>query len=147
MQRTLAVLTVLFAAIGARADGDQLLGVWLNEPGDGLIRIERSGDSYKGTIIGAPRDTRSDPNARDVNNPDPALRDRPLIGLVLMGNYRFDGKRWSGGWIYDPDAGKQYKSRLQLNSDGTLEVRGYIGAPMFGRTQTWTRSSASAVGE
>ena len=147
LPRALIALSLALAAATTHADGDRLLGVWMNEPGDGLIRIERAGEQYAGTIIGAPAGTRSDPDARDVKNPDPALRDRKLIGLKLMDEYRYDGKRWTDGWIYDPDAGKRYKSRLQMRKDGTLEVRGYIGAPMFGRTQIWTRSSAETAAE
>ncbi|MEM9385773.1 MAG: DUF2147 domain-containing protein [Pseudomonadota bacterium] len=116
---------------------ERILGVWLNEDGDGWIRIVRSGDEYFGVIIGAPAGLR--PDALDVNNPDPALRTRPLLDLRLIYGYRFKGKRWVGGRIYDPDLGKEYKSRLQLLDRRTLEVRGYVGAPMFGRTQRWTR--------
>ena len=140
----LGALAPGLASLAAKAEADRILGTWLNEPGDGLIRIEKAGEVYFGTIVGAPEGTNRDADERDVNNPDPALRGRPLVGLKLMGEYRYDGKRWSGGWIYDPDNGKRYKSRLTMRNDGTLEVRGYIGAPMLGRTQVWKRHTGSA---
>ena len=142
----LPLFGAMLSGVTAHADNaatssvaDTILGVWLNEPGDGLIRIDRDGDTYVGTIVGAPEGTRTDPDARDVNNPDPALRDQRLVGLKMMGDYRYDGKRWSKGWIYDPDNGKRYRSRLTVLDDGTLEVRGYIGSPMLGRSQVWRR--------
>lgn len=135
----LAALAPGIVSLAASDGADRVLGVWLNEPGDGLIRIEKAGEVYFGTIAGAPEGTNREPDARDVNNPDPALRERPLVGLKMMDEYRYDGKRWSGGWIYDPDNGKRYRSRLTMRRDGTLEVRGYIGAPMLGRTQVWKR--------
>jgi uncharacterized protein (DUF2147 family) len=135
-----AIAWLLFAASSFAAHTDDVVGVWLNQEGDGLIRIERDGTSYRGTIIGAPEGTRKDPNARDVNNPDPELRDRRLVGMVLMAGYTFDGKSsWLGGWIYDPDVGKQYKARMTLTGPDTLEIRGYIGVPVLGRTEVWTR--------
>ena len=142
MSKVAAALALCIVQGVAWADtgADRIVGVWLNEKGDGLIQIERQGDAYRGKIVGAPEGTRDDPDAKDVNNEDPALRDRRLLGLVMMGSYEFDGKRWAGGWIYDPDVGKRYKSRLTLKDQNTLEVRGYLGAPMFGRTQVWTRS-------
>ena len=72
---------------------DDILGVWLVKNGDGYVEIERKGDQYYGTIIGAPEGTR-EPGERDTKNKDPKLRDRLLNGLLLMGDYTFNGKRW-----------------------------------------------------
>ena len=49
------------------------------------------------------------------------------------------GKEWSGGRILDPEDGNTYKCKIALNKDGTLKLRGYIGIPALGRTQTWHR--------
>ena len=65
-----------------------------------------------------------------------------LIHFPIALRYVDFEERYPPGWIYDPDAGKRYKSRLKLRDDDSLEVRGYIGTPMLGRTQIWTRSSA-----
>ena len=76
----------------------------------------------------------------DTNNPDPALQSRPIMGLELMKNFKFVGKgAWKKGTIYDPDNGKTYKCKLRLGDDGVLNVRGYIGISMIGRTSHWTR--------
>ena len=61
-----------------------------------------------------------------------------------MWGVKQDGSRWSGGQILDPHNGKTYKVRLSLEDNGQkLDVRGYVGMPMLGRTQTWIRKDAT----
>lgn len=69
----------------------------------------------------------------DTKNPDPALRDRPLIGLHMFSGYQYDDGQWQGK-IYDPESGNTYQSNMKVNRKGELEIRGYVGVPMFGRT-------------
>ena len=67
---------------------------------------------------------------------------KPKIGLeIIRGGQQSDGKAvWEGGKILDPESGKNYSLRLSPIEGGKkLEVRGYIGAPLLGRTQTWIR--------
>ena len=69
-------------------------------------------------------------------------KDQPIVGMeILRGVKKADAENtWDGGTILDANEGKVYKVRLQPADGGKkLEVRGYIGAPMFGRTQTWVR--------
>ena len=68
-------------------------------------------------------------------------KDAPLIGMTLMRDMEKDGKKWSGGYILDPATGKEYKCIIQLDGDDKLKVRGYIGAPLLGRSQYWYRKS------
>jgi uncharacterized protein (DUF2147 family) len=68
---------------------------------------------------------------------------KPIIGMAIVRgikkNAEIDGL-WDGGTIVDPNNGKTYKLRLKPSEDGKkLEVRGYIGAPLFGRSQTWLK--------
>ena len=68
---------------------------------------------------------------------------KPLLGMTLVKGVRqSDGDKalWDGGEILDPNNGKTYKVRMTPAEGGkTLAVRGYIGAPLLGRTQTWYR--------
>lgn len=68
---------------------------------------------------------------------------QPVDGMVIMWNVKADGaNNWDGGQILDPAKGKTYKVKLSLADDGQkLDVRGYIGMPMLGRTQTWVRKA------
>ena len=65
---------------------------------------------------------------------------KPIEGMVIAWGLRRDGSRWDDGRIMDPGNGKVYSARMTPGADGkTLEVRGYIGMPMLGRTQVWQR--------
>jgi uncharacterized protein (DUF2147 family) len=76
----------------------------------------------------------------DRENPDEALRNKPIVGLVIVKGFEFDGKdTWRKGTIYDPDNGKTYKSKMKLESPDVLKVRGFIGISLIGRTTQWTR--------
>jgi uncharacterized protein (DUF2147 family) len=147
-----ALFLILGAAAASATDADAILGVWATDPegggGPAHVEIYTNGDSYQGKIIwlGEPLYTADDdgespgtPKA-DHNNPDPALRSRPIIGLVMLDGFVFDGKdTWHGGTIYDPNNGKTYKCKMRLTDDGKLKVRGFIGFSLLGRTEVWTR--------
>ena len=69
-----------------------------------------------------------------------ANKDAPIVGLVILSGLKKDGDAYAGGQILDPDNGKLYSSKVQLSDGGKkLNVRGYIGVPMLGRSQTWVR--------
>ncbi len=71
-------------------------------------------------------------------------KDKPLLGMTLIRNVKQsdrDKDLWDGGDILDPNNGKVYKVRLKpVDGGARLDVRGYIGAPLLGRTQTWIRA-------
>jgi uncharacterized protein (DUF2147 family) len=76
----------------------------------------------------------------DKNNPDPAKRNTPAFGLVILKNFeKVKENYWENGTIYDPNNGKTYKSNLTLKDKNNLDVRGYIGFSLLGRTESWTR--------
>ncbi len=67
-------------------------------------------------------------------------KDQPIIGMEILWNLHRDGDEWVGGEILDPEEGKTYRCKIHLTDDGTtLEVRGFIGFSLLGRTQIWTR--------
>ncbi len=136
---TLAVLALLaFSAVGAEAPPD-ISGKWLSGDGDGWIEIRNAGKGLSGVIAGSPNASDDRPDT-DEKNPDPALRDRALVGLQIFDGFEYKGKgRWKGGTIYDPNSGKTYQCTVTRVDDDTLKVRGFIGVSMLGRTETWTR--------
>jgi uncharacterized protein (DUF2147 family) len=138
--KTLALAGLLGMLSVGLADGvPPIEGTWLSGDGDGWIEITRVDDGLSGVIKGSPNDDPDRPD-RDEKNPDPALRDRPLTGLELFDGFSWDGDdRWTGGTIYDPNSGKTYRCIITWVDQDTLKVRGYIGVPMLGRTETWTR--------
>jgi uncharacterized protein (DUF2147 family) len=78
----------------------------------------------------------------DVNNQDPSLRDRPLLGMIFLTGFRYEGNgSYQDGRIYNPRDGKVYKANMKLeDGNNRLRVRGYVGVPMMGQTQVWTRA-------
>ncbi len=67
-------------------------------------------------------------------------KDQPVQGMTILTGMKADGEQWSGGKILDPNEGKVYSSRLKLLDGGKkLDVRGFIGVSLFGRSQTWIR--------
>jgi len=155
MRHKVLVLT-LFVILGSApafaADADAIIGVWATDPegggGPAHVEIYANGDRYDGKIIWLeePLYTAEDEGEtagvpkEDHNNPDPELRSRPIIGLVMMEGFVFDGNdTWHKGTIYDPDNGKTYKCKIRFGENGELKVRGFIGFSMLGRTEVWTR--------
>ena len=71
-------------------------------------------------------------------------KDQPIVGMTIINDVKQDPEEpglWTGGLILDPAKGSTYKVRLKTTDGGKkLEVRGYIGSPMFGRSQTWLRA-------
>jgi len=67
-------------------------------------------------------------------------RGQRIVGMEILRGLHADGDEWTGGEILDPESGKTYRAKLKLVDHGEkLEVRGYIGFSMFGRSQTWIR--------
>ena len=150
MNNIILMLTLsLVTAVSAMAsDKDAIIGAWNNEEKDGKIEIYHCGDRYCGKVVWAkepnyPEGSKEGPPGTprlDHNNPDPALRKTPIIGLVIMQDFIFAGDdTWSGGTVYDPKSGKKYRGKMTLVSPNQLSLRGFIGIPLFGRTTTWTR--------
>lgn len=133
------ILLILTTPTAGAAEAD-ILGLWLSGDGEGWIELRQEGDVVVGIIAGSPVSRPGRPDRLDTLNPDPTLRHRRLQGLTFMKNFRYAGDdRWTGGTIYDPNSGKTYKGSMTLVDRDTLKLRGYVGIPLFGRTDTWTR--------
>ena len=135
MLRTIpaAVLISLASATPAQAAAS-VSGLWLTAERDSIVEIAPCVAALCGRVA---RILKPNPNGppRDINNPDPALRSRPIQGLPILTGFRDAGRNWEGT-AYDPRAGKSYRSYLTLMRDGTLEVKGCVGP--FCRSKSWT---------
>lgn len=140
----LALLTGL-SARSQTHKADDILGTWLNEEATGKISLYKENGKYFGKLVWLrePNDKVTGKPRTDIENPDQKLKTVPLIGLVNMKNFSFDGKEeWSGGTIYDPKNGKTYKCYIRFESPNKLKIRGYMGVSLLGRNTYWTRSAA-----
>jgi uncharacterized protein (DUF2147 family) len=77
----------------------------------------------------------------DTKHPNNKLHTRPLMGLINLWGFSFNDNEgnWDNGHIYDPKTGKEYKCTIKAKDKNSLDVRGYIGISLIGRTDTWTR--------
>lgn len=118
-----------------------IVGEWHTEEKKAKVEIYACEDSYCGKIVSLQEPKNPDgTNKRDVNNPDENLRSRTIVGTNILTGLQYQGgDEWEDGEIYDPESGKTYSCRLELEGPNTLEVRGFIGLSLLGRSQTWTR--------
>ena len=136
-------LLILFAAIsfsGLAQTSDAILGKWANSSGEAHIDISKKGDKFFGKIIWlkAPKDEKGQAKL-DVKNPDLKLKTRPIMGLEILKDFVYDDGKWVDGKIYDPKTGKTYSCNMNIKANGDLNVRGYIGISLIGRSDTWKR--------
>lgn len=122
----------------SQSGSDAILGVWFNEEKDGKVMIYKEGGKYYGKIVW--REDVPGTSPLDEKNPDPNLRTRKKVGLVILNDFVYQGSEWKDGTIYDPKSGKTYSCVIKLQSDGRLYVRGYVGISLIGRTTYWTRA-------
>ena len=141
--RITAATAIFFAAFGTAAQSPSPVGFWqtLNESGqrEGLVRITEVDGELRGHVVTVYSPPAPSPNPLCEECPG-ELKNQPVVGLQILSGMRWDGERYSGGEILDPDNGKRYRCTLRLVDGGRrLEVRGFIGVSLFGRTQTWLR--------
>lgn len=142
----LAVLSLAIIAPSAGAPQPPALGRWLSASGKGVIEIYPCADKLCGKLVWLAEPIRDGAPAVDRNNRDAAQRQRPLCGLMMLGDFRpLEANRWGDGWIYSPENGKTYRATMTLEGD-LLKLRGYIGIPLLGETQTWTRADPKLKG-
>jgi uncharacterized protein (DUF2147 family) len=104
-----------------------------------LVRIEEHDGVLSGRIVQLFREPGEDANPLCVDCPD-ERHNQPVLGMTILWNFRQDGDAWKGGEVLDPEEGSIYRANLHVRDNGThLEVRGYIGVPLLGRSQTWER--------
>jgi uncharacterized protein (DUF2147 family) len=123
---------------------DDIVGVWLNQEGTAKVQVFRVSSNYYGKIVWleTPNDSITGKPRTDDKNPDTKLQSVPLLGLVNLKGFVFNGEdEWKDGTIYDPKNGKTYSCYIRFESADVLKIRGYIGVSLLGRTTLWTRSS------
>ncbi len=145
---SLVVLVMGVTAAAHAAGSDGILGVWNTQGKEAEIMIYKCGVKYCGKIVWSrdpnyPADSKEGTPgtpALDHNNPNPNLRKYPIVGLQILYDFMYAGAgSWTDGKIYNPDNGKTYSGQMTLLSPSQLNLRGFIGIYLLGRTTTWTR--------
>lgn len=138
MKRVFLIAAGATIAVGAaplQAHGG-VTGRWLTDDRSGVVEVAPCGTAMCGRLVSV-----LDPKApaRDVNNPDPKLRQRPLLGIAVLSGLTHEGASWSGGHAYDPKAGRSYRAEIRPAADGGLDVTGCLF--VICRTRHWTRAT------
>ena len=141
----LATSTISATNRSLQEDSNPIVGVWKTGEGNAMVRIYKNGEKFQGKIVWLkePNDPETGKPKIDKNHPEEANRTRPILGLVNIWGFSQTGKNlWEDGNIYDPKNGNTYSCEIKMINSKVLEVRGYIGVSLLGRTDTWTKQVA-----
>lgn len=147
MKKTFFLLLIFIGTGSAFAEG--VTGKWKtidDETGKpkSIVEIFKDGEIFKARIESLIDPEKKDPVCEKC--PDDK-NGKPVVGLEIMWDMKETepGSEWGKGRILDPKNGNVYRCRLRLKDGGEkLEVRGYLGVSLFGRSQTWTREKEPA---
>lgn len=140
---SLCVFITIATAAPKADDPDALLGKWLSSKKRNQVQIYKQGNKYFGKLVWMvePNEPGNNKPKMDKENPDEKLRNRPLMGLVLLTNLTYKGHSvWGDGEIYNPEDGKTYSCEVSMKDPNSIDLRGYVmGISFLGKTRTWTR--------
>ncbi|MGB1017631.1 MAG: DUF2147 domain-containing protein [Chitinophagales bacterium] len=143
MKKSILVLLITAFTFNSIFAQDEIVGTWFNTAKDGKVEIYKSGEKFFGQIVWLkePLDENTGKPKTDLNNPNDANHQDAIIGLKVLKNFEYKGNGvWENGKIYDPENGKTYSCKMTLKDNNQLDVRGYIGFSLLGRTENWTRA-------
>jgi uncharacterized protein (DUF2147 family) len=131
------------APLDTKFPPEAILGEWVTQREENRpparFKFMRAND---GTYIGIM--TWQEQPQKDTKNPDPKLRDRPLVGAVVLWNLRYDDGEYTGGYIYNPEDGSNYRVKTEVQSPELLKVRGYLGISLLGQSKIWLKYHPSS---
>lgn len=132
--RLFAVASVLaFGGVAPAFADPSPVGTWRDDEKGSVIKVYECGGAMCASVLKPYQ-----PGAKDVYNPEPALRERPITGLVIMNHAKKgDGPNWSGN-LYNAEDGKTYSGTLKAVSDNTLQMQG-CAMSIFCQTRGFTR--------
>lgn len=116
-------------------NANAIMGTYMTDKNEGMVEISKKGAKYFGTLTWT-----KTPGKLDSNNPDKKQQTDKLAGKEILKDFDFDGKDlWHNGSIYDPKNGKTYSCKITRDEKGNLNVRGFIGVSLLGRTAFWVK--------
>ena len=137
MKKTaLTTILILFAIVAtAQNKANDILGYYMSPSGKSILKIYESNGKYYGKPVWM-----KEPDMLDSKNPDVSKRTQKVFGSNAIRDFVFDGKdTWAKGYIYDPNNGKTYDCKITRDEKGNLNVRGYIGISLIGRTEYFVK--------
>lgn len=145
MRKFALVTSLLVSSFALPAMAQQVkapTGLWLTENQRSVVELYQCAKG-KPELCGKIHWIIKDGMQFDTKNPDASKHTRPICGLPILTGLKMDSDgNWFGGKVYKADEGDMYDAKMEVLSDSKLEMRGFAGISMFGKTQTWTRVSA-----
>lgn len=136
---TALFLFVLLSSAAFAQKADDILGKWVNSSGEGQITMYKKGDKFFGKLSWIKEPNENGKPKTDIKNPDAKLTGNPLVGLDIVKDFVFEDGKWTDGKVYDPKTGKTYSGNMTMTGLNQLNMRGYIGISLIGRTENWKR--------
>ena len=132
------ILFFYFLCTAAEAKSTDILGVWWSPTKDGKVLIYKNKKTFSGKLLAVSWEKGKN---KDDKNPNIKLRKKSILGLKFIKGFTYDAesKEWSGGSVYDMKNGKTYTSKMWLDGKRNLNIRGFVGISLFGRTAIFTK--------
>lgn len=138
----LAVTLLLIASPASAQTNKAPTGLWLTENERSVVELYQCAQG-KPQMCGKIAWIIDGGMQYDTKNPDASKHNRPLCGMTILSNLSMESPgKWVGGKVYKADEGDMYDAKMTVLNDNKVEMRGFAGISMFGKTQTWTRVSA-----
>lgn len=140
------LLAMIFMLTGSKVDAADLspAGLWRtidDQTGKprGLVRVTEANGEYQARVEKTFPKPGEEPNPK-CEKCEGVRHNQPVIGMTILWGLKKQGDDYGGGRILDPENGRIYRARLKLEDGGKkLDVRGFIGFSLLGRSQTWIR--------
>jgi len=134
------LMLALAVALRAQSNPNAIAGTWESDEKDVRMEYFQDGDHYSARLLWGDKIVEADnvTSKKDTKNPDSSLRSRNIIGIVSLTGLKWNGKEYTDGKIYDPPSGKTYSCKAWMEG-GKLQLRGYLGFSMMGKTVSWHR--------
>lgn len=130
-----SLLLLIHLLIASQNKANDILGYYMSPSGKSILKIYENNGKYYGKPVWM-----KEPEMLDSKNPDISKRNQKVFGSNAIRDFVFDGKdTWAKGYIYDPNNGKTYDCKITRDEKGNLNVRGYIGISLIGRTEYFVK--------
>ncbi|HRP88483.1 MAG TPA: DUF2147 domain-containing protein [Edaphocola sp.] len=138
----IVLLVAILSLMAFVVKAQEITGYWFNDVKEAKIEIYKAKNGkYYGKIVWLKEPNRDGKPKLDIHNVKESLRTRPVMGLLLLSGFDKKESTYENGTIYDPKNGKTYSCKITPNGNDKLNIRGYIGISLIGRTTVWTRTT------
>lgn len=129
---TMLILSLTTPVLSQSAE--DAFGTWRHPDNGSLIEVSKCGEGLCATIVKV-----QDPSRTDIHNPDEALRNRPIEGIVIMQGAQKSGEKSWEGQLYNTQDGKTYSGTVTVVSSDQLKLEGCVLGGLICQGPIWSR--------